>query len=787
MLTFIDNKRYAPPSGGATKLNPVVTPNWWKSSTDVRVLIIIDRTHSCDYTNEQLLSHGLGKPSDRKYRPNPVYHAINGLCEYAVAATGKINEPIAFGCALWDAQAWPELLEVMRPTHVFLASLKAGVTLFELPRINPFFAKTIGNPFEHTDSIVYCGSLPLDQLVLRKSEVVYDTDNPGASDAGEQADLLFFCARHLRNLLLGANPYSLAHLKPRVLMVDTMDKFHKMMGRIYDLEPGTIVGVDTETSNLSSNHNLILTLQFAIKEDRGYFIPIEHKDSPFTKGQQRIIKSELRAFFTRDPAGSAHQQDRRAPKLLLSYLNGKFDMRVARACLDFRSMGHHVWECGAGAHVIDENLALLRKYSFDAGVGGTIKYKPFTLLGLMHMSGNTWYDTAPFGKEQRSNLSGLNIMTHVGAQEYSAMDAIATLCLCRQQQAEGSSIKLVLHHSDVASNNVLKKAPHGDHYIDHVIHQMGPTEQVLSTMEEHGAFVDLTYLKSLANPKISPLVKVIKEVKAELFAMDSVVAAEKIVNPVKATGLFGKAMTGVSVFSLKPQHLKVLFIDVLGLKALTTTATGKPSIDKNFLAEYKEKVVEASLVAQVVEASKLLNTYCKTWVNDYILGNMDAAVDNFLRSAFSFTGVVSGRLSSWAPNQTNLPSRGKLAKVIKRMFVAPPPSLITAVSAEDAPSGDDASSEGTKNMIVGALLPRHDASAHEIRIWGNIAHDKNIAKLFRMGYELRQQLLKTPTQAVRDDIKQRGDMHIYGYHMMNNKWIDKSSPERDAQKSVVFG
>jgi DNA polymerase I-like protein with 3'-5' exonuclease and polymerase domains len=256
--------------------------------------------------------------------------------------------------------------------------------------------------------------------------------------------------------------------------------------------------------------------------------------------------------------------------------------------------------------------------------------------------------------------------------------------------------------------------------------------------------------------------------------MASVRKAEIKVNPVQASGLFAATMKGVSAFTLKPQHLRVLFIDILKLKPLGYTESGSPQIDKDFLAEYKERIPEAGLVAQISEASKLLNTYCKTWLNKHILGNIDSASDHFLRSAFSFSGVVTGRLSSWDPNQTNLPSRGKLAKVIKRMFVAPPPGSIAV---------DDVS----EKAVVGCVLPRYDASAHEIRIWANTARDAKMAELFRMGYELRQQLIKTPTQEIRDDLKKRGDLHIYGFHMMNGRWIDKASPERDAQKSVVFG
>jgi hypothetical protein len=114
-------------------------------------------------------------------------------------------------------------------------------------------------------------------------------------------------------------------------------------------------------------------------------------------------------------------------------------------------------------------------------------------------------------------------------------------------------------------------------------------------------------------------------------------------------------------------------------------------------------------------------------------------------------------------NLQQIPSRGKLAKIIKRMFVAE----------------------------KGYMLIRFDYSAHEVRVWSIASGDKVLAEAFRAGQKLRQQFIAAKTDEEREELrkqlKTKGDIHIQNCFRFFNKWVTKDDPLRDAVKAVVFG
>jgi hypothetical protein len=124
---------------------------------------------------------------------------------------------------------------------------------------------------------------------------------------------------------------------------------------------------------------------------------------------------------------------------------------------------------------------------------------------------------------------------------------------------------------------------------------------------------------------------------------------------------------------------------------------------------------------------------------------------------------VTGRLASFGPNLQQIPSRGKLAKIIKRMFVAD----------------------------KGYMLLRYDYSAHEVRIWSIASGDMVLAESFRVGQKLRQQYIAAKTDeeraTIKKELKQKGDLHIQNVFRFFGKWVDKDDPLRDAIKAIIFG
>lgn len=173
---------------------------------------------------------------------------------------------------------------------------------------------------------------------------------------GLYANLLGFWTRHLANLLLGRHPHSLKGLTAKPVLVDTIEKFDKVV-RMFD--SAERVAVDTETRNLSVTANKIYTIQFAFsqKPTVGYVIPVDHphEENPFTKSERSYIKKRLRKVFGKE-AG---------PELVT--FNGMFDVRVLRQCLKLDIIFNRVWEVMAGEHLLDENISSMASIGIKAG------------------------------------------------------------------------------------------------------------------------------------------------------------------------------------------------------------------------------------------------------------------------------------------------------------------------------------------------------------------------------------------------------------------------------------
>jgi DNA polymerase I-like protein with 3'-5' exonuclease and polymerase domains len=318
----------------------------------------------------------------------------------------------------------------------------------------------------------------------------------------------------------------------------------------------------------------------------------------------------------------------------------------------------------------------------------------------------------------------------------------------------------------------IKKSGHqkiGNHnykpfFVQHMLHQMSDTAHQLSHLREDGSLVDPKYLKFLTTVE-SPLRTEMKRL-AEIFRIfpSAVDANDKILanSGLKTKGLsFGglKRKAASWVLSLtKPAHLRVLFFDVMGFEPVSKTKEGTPSVDKAFVSQYKDKNPIVEGYGDYTKLAKLMGTYAKGWYKK-LIANSDSATDNCLRPDYSTFDVTTGRLASKNPSLHTIPSRGKLVKIIKRMFVAPP----------------------------GKLLIRYDYSAHEVRVWSYVGLDKVLAAVFRVGQKLRQAYIQNPTEEAKKDIKAKGDIHILNVKRLLGKDVDKDHPLRDAIKQVIFG
>lgn len=296
----------------------------------------------------------------------------------------------------------------------------------------------------------------------------------------------------------------------------------------------------------------------------------------------------------------------------------------------------------------------------------------------------------------------------------------------------------------------------------HVANQMSYTVHAISHMHQAGSQLDPEYLDFLLS-KQSPLIKVKKEVESELKATPAVRALNSMLlkaSGASSAGLFGgTSVSEASVFQInKPDHKEKLFFDILRLKPVAFTDTGKPSVGKALFNAYRLLYAEVNLMEQWQKASKLLSTYVVGW-KAKLADMRDSRADNCLRPSFGFFYVVTGRLNSFKPSLQQVPQHGANAKYVKRAFVAP----------------------------IGCLSIKWDFSAAEVRKAACLSFDKNLAEAFRIGQSLRKQYIVGPTPELAKELKTKGDIHISSVYRFFKIWVDKAHPLRQAIKAVVFG
>jgi hypothetical protein len=283
---------------------------------------------------------------------------------------------------------------------------------------------------------------------------------------------------------------------------------------------------------------------------------------------------------------------------------------------------------------------------------------------------------------------------------------------------------------------------------------------VLSHLREDGSLVDAKYLRHLTSPE-SPLRTEMDALKKEFKTYPETQEANgRIIgnSGLKAKGLFGKAVASKWALSFKPAHLRILFFEVMGMEPVNETKNGEQSVDKQFIAANEDKNVVVHTYGQYAKLTKLMGTYAKGWLKK-LRSTRDSAEDHHLRPDYTFFDVATGRLASKNPGLQTIPSRGPLAKIIKKMFPT----------------------------RKGSLLVRFDYSAHEVRVWSYVGKDKVLADIFRVGQKLRQMFIADPTPENAAAIKLKGDIHILNVKRLLNKVVDKSHPLRDAIKAVIFG
>lgn len=636
------------------------------------------------------------------------------------------------------AQAWIDHLE---PTDIVILGDTASnlLTNVEDKQVLPYtrgWVRKVNQSYRKNVRVT--STLDLEPLYNYGGSSDDDEDDGAEGDASGVADLLYFVCRNLCNAYAGKHLHSVADHEAKVVLVDTIDKFKAFYSKLHKHEGD--FGFDIESENLESYRNKFYTQQYSLDGETAYVIPLDHPFTCFDADELKYIHRKLAKFWGRGPNERLCQA---------IGANIQFDFKVVRGLYRIPVIYHKGWDVTAGESLLDENVGLFDRFKFYVG-NDSVKTTMGNLRNLFAHYGNDSYFRMDFTKEQRMTFGRIKITEDTkdakDAVYYAALDSTSVVHIKNEQVKRAGLTRISPTRTYLP------------YYLAHVSNQMSNTVHVISTMHQHGSHLDMEYLSFLMS-KSSPLLTVKKQMADELVQTEHGKAANAALlktNGLQGSGLWGKVQSLLEIG--KPAHRKLLFFDVMGLKHLSVTDAGQPQIDKKFFAFYKDKHREADIMDQWQKASKLLSTYVKGWANK-LKDSLDSAMDNCIRPSFGFFNVVTGRLNSFKPSLQQVPSRGPSAKYIKRMFTPK----------------------------KGCLNIDYDYSANEVRFWGIIGKDDNLAASFREGQVMRHAWIKTPTPELKAQIKTKGDIHIQSVFRFFGIWVTKDHVLRDAIKAVVFG
>ena len=596
--------------------------------TDKKILLVLDYVPTEDLKSGRLLSGATGKLLDNlcnvsnKYYKEPnrlndhnwlaiSYHSFKTQGESDTFREGAQKE---FGKRLQFiiSEYQPDIVITFGPDPY--KSLNSGKISEYSGKMHHLYGVPTTTTIEHDKKKYTFQHVP----TLSLNSMVND------QGSGSEMALSGYVARNIVNGLHGSLRYKVPKLNYKTTLIDTVDKFDKMLKKV---SRAKYLAIDTETENLNRRANRMLTVQFAMSTKRAFVLPYLHKDSPFTASELKYIAKKLRVYF-----------EKKNTNKYQVYANANFDLTVLRNNLGIRYFKSAVWDLFAGEFALDENLKFL------SGVTGFYYY---SLLNLSMQYGCTAYYEAEFGKDKRKTIATVDL--DAALLEYCSLDVVVPLHIMRLQMKRASDIGYDKFESIVAEQ------------ISDMLH-------TFSTLEYNGAYTDIDYLFYLKT-KDSPIRAVILNIEEKLKQTKGVKKANSILaekRGVPSIGLWGKS--SVDIFDItKQEHQRLLFFQVLNLKPIQTGKNGHGKIDKQFQVKYKDRE-EVAMYTELQKAKKLFNSYVKSFIKNWGVDE-DMRFDRRIRPHFKFLDVVTGRTSASAPSLHQIPSRSELGKHIKRLFI----------------------------------------------------------------------------------------------------------------------
>jgi len=533
----------------------------------------------------------------------------------------------------------------------------------------------------------------------------------------------------------------------KVTVLDTVAKLRKFQTKLASLTQDDVVVIDYETDSNTRINNPILCIGFAYGPDRGFVIPFQHPESPWSGEEFKEITG-ICAEILGDPA---------PPYSALVAHNFSFEQHITRDTFGFR-LKLPTEDTLLRAHAINPDKTKAAKKK-DDDVENKSKGKktaedgPFTLktlvkewLGFYHYDDP---DIAPI--VELRNQGKLAQAPFKGLADYNGMDCYTTYRLYRYEE-----IKAGIDDYDKLLVNLGKNLHHA-------------ATTVLVEMERNGIRIDKEYVRDLIDDD-AKIASRMREIEAEFYALDSVKEANRLLTQEKfgtGGGLWGNKRESW-LFSLnRPESKRALYFDVLQLvPAAISRKTQLPSVGKALFDQYAG-IQEIDLFAEWSVLAKLQGTYLLGPNGVYsCLQNDPDARDGRVRTHFRAGGTITGRISATKPNVLNVPKKGEdgkknaSASLIKKMYICDPGNV----------------------MIIS------DYSQAEVRWLAELTQDPDLLGAFQKVWDIRAECLKNPTKEAIAKLSEEGDFHKHTASMIFGVPVSAvTKTQRSSSKSIMFG
>lgn len=674
-----------------------------------KLLVVFDRVPLLDIKGRSLLTNGVDE-TDLFWRimrlaikDAGVVPSVINTINFHEFRISKLEQNLARAAEIDFVERVKSDIRHLKPDIVLIMGMDAADNInINKDIFGPNYVHFFGRVKEH-DGVKYTWTLSPWEL---RREI--DTKQGGLINVSG------LVINHISQLLLQKNRYTVDPSQWKFKYVDTIDKLDKALNY---LSKKPYMAVDAETENLSRVTNRLLALQFGTRR-RQFLIPIDHPLAPIWKDD--TCQQRLRNFL-RTVKHDYHIMH-----------NGKFDLTQIREGLELSYYPHRVYDTMGGEYALEENRKFLKKLT---------GMSPYSLEQVGWRYGCYEYEKLDVGKSERSRLKDMHPKKFLS---YGCID-VALPCdvhVFQQREAKRQGqTKFMQYNLEVVS----------------------PTNHVFSTMENNGHLIDRKHLVNIMRPG-GEFDNVLRRTRNKYKKSRAAQKVNKILLAESGEpegSLFGDKGDRW-VFSInKSHHKQLLFFNALGLEPLGEEGEHGYSIDKSFQNKYAD-IKEVKWLNQLQKYGHLNNNYVKTtWRR--LNNEKDALHDGRIRANYDYITVLTNRSSSSNPNFQNIPSRGELAKLIKRLFIA----------------------------REGCIFVKVDYSAHEVRNWANVARDPALGGRFMLAWELRRKyrlaVAKEAIEELREELKKKGDIHIQNVKFFFGKWVDKEDPLRYQIKAIVFG